>query len=891
LPKLYSDVTYSVAIWTRDSAKHYSTVATTTFVTRGAVAPSGRISGTVTDHDGAPLHGVVVDANDYLNATDRSTTTDGSGHYSLTVPAGPYYVGFDGSTATGGASDPTGYLGDSRETSVTAGHTVTGFDAKLDAGAAVSGRVTDAAGHPLAGVTPFAQSISSYVDLDSSGFFGTSTYAGGSAAATTADDGTFTVKGLPRYPMRFCFDTSGRVTGGDASTGGYTQQCTHRAVVPSVGSTRALADIVLPPASGGAVAGRIVDHAGAPVAGAPVSVQSHGSDAFASGFTRSAADGTYVVPALPAGSYDVCVYGFDMSFASTDVGDATTCSSHPVTVTANATTTADLRLTRGGAVSGKLTGPNGAPLAHVGVTIQPASGNDTGGYANTDSSGHFVAKGIVPGSYTVCFDATAASGAGLPTGAASSCYRHNQHIVVKAGLTRLGIDAKLGTAGAISGRVTNDRSPAQGLAGAMVEIESTTDPFGDTGGWGQADGQGRYTATGLPAGSYTVCFDYSDFTSRDVTGCYGGGAGKKVTVHAGSTTSSVNATLSLGGSITVHVQDADGHPVAGVDATALGTCGNEDSCGSQPLFSATTEVAVDASDITDADGNVTLTNLEPGKYAVCLFAYYGATTTDSAATGYADSCGPGTTLDVVVTNHGTTPVTRTLSEGGEVTGRITDADGHPLAGVEVDISNSATTDYDNGFDDLGLTPDQIQFAGPRGDAVTAADGTYTVHGVTPGAQTVCVLADQATGGSSAAGYLDQCVGGQPSGDTGTKVDVAAGQVTSGVDVSLTAGAGVSGTVKTTTGRPLVDVSVIVFSATGDPLDDGGITSASGRYAISRLPAGTERICFSANDPSYRSQCFQNVAWSGDPENVPAGATPVVTMPGTMVSGIDAKLSR
>ena len=125
-------------------------------------------------------------------------------------------------------------------------------------------------------------------------------------------------------------------------------------------------------------------------------------------------------------------------------------------------------------------------------------------------------------------------------------------------------------------------------------------------------------------------------------------------------------------------------------------------------------------------------------------------------------------------------MSQTLSPGGAVSGRVTDQSGHPLADVGVHVSHSAADDY---VDGLGASND---LRGPQADAVTAADGTYTIRSVAAGSQTVCFSAAGAHGGTSSGGYLDQCVGGAPGSttDDGTPVTVTAGATTTGIDADL-----------------------------------------------------------------------------------------------------------
>jgi hypothetical protein len=330
------------------------------------------------------------------------------------------------------------------------------------------------------------------------------------------------------------------------------------------------------------------------------------------------------------------------------------------------------------------------------------------------------------------------------------------------------------------------------------------------------------------------------------------------------------------------VLDKHGKPVGGVDVTAVAACDDRrDFCTTLPLFSNTQDVSVNASDTTAADGTVTLTGLPPGNYAVCLFTYYAAAATPhDSATGYADSCGD-TTYDVTVTSHNTTALTRTVGPGGEVAGTITDSHGNPLAGVRVTVSNSAPSDY---VDPEDLEYGYFSLYGPIADTVTGPDGSYTVHGVTPGAQTVCVDASQARGGTSANGYFDACVGGSRPANA-TAIPVVAGETIEGVDLALASAAGISGTVKNAAGHALYEAAAIVFGKSAKPVAFMS-TSRNGAYRVSRLRAGTYRVCFLAR--GYRGQCYDHVAWNGS-TTLPIGAAKLVLAAGADRQHVNATL--
>jgi hypothetical protein len=233
-----------------------------------------------------------------------------------------------------------------------------------------------------------------------------------------------------------------------------------------------------------------------------------------------------------------------------------------------------------------------------------------------------------------------------------------------------------------------------------------------------------------------------------------------------------------------------------------------------------------------------------------------------------------------------------LPTAGAVSGRITDADGHPLADVRVLVSDSTSTDYV----DPDSYDDSYSDDGPQAEVTTDAHGSYTIRGVRPGNRTVCVETDAAVdtaGPTSPTGYLPQCRGAAPGSTTGgTPVTVTAGDTTTDVDLQLTKSAGITGTVtNSVTHRAVADAAVIVFDAKGrtaavEPTD------RAGHYLIDLLPAGTYKVCFDAD--LYAPQCYNDVPWPAtDVKDAapPQAATPVITTAGAVQGGVDAALKR
>jgi len=194
---------------------------------------------------------------------------------------------------------------------VTLGATSPGIVALLAAYGAISGTVSEAGGtrHGLASV-----SVSVY-----------SASIGATGYATTAADGTYTVSGLAAgTDYMVCFSGAG-AKGGSSDATGYLDQCydnqptsgTPTPVAVTLGATRGGIDAVL--VGGGAISGTVRDGGGTQHGLVSVQVSVYSASRGAYGSAATAADGTYTVTGLAAGTdYQVCFYASAASGGSSD---------------------------------------------------------------------------------------------------------------------------------------------------------------------------------------------------------------------------------------------------------------------------------------------------------------------------------------------------------------------------------------------------------------------------------------------------------------------------------------------------------------------------------------------------------------------------------------------
>jgi hypothetical protein len=346
-----------------------------------------------------------------------------------------------------------------------------------------------------------------------------------------------------------CFDGRGLRTA--TAPYGYTRTCvgTFPGGVQVVSGQTTAVDGRL--ALAGAIGGQVTaQDSGAPLAGVDVTVyDSSGFGDFA-GITDDA--GRYLVAGLAAGSWTVC-FGTAFTalsyFAECYHDRPFTEGGTPITVTGGALTTADESLAPAASITGTVTGPAGTPVQGVDITARDADGNSFYGYSGED--GTYQVRGLLAGTYTVCFNPRFAPDL-PPFGYAPECYDNQPYDfggtpidVPLSGVT--GIDASLAAGGAVAGTVTGpDGAP---LGGVLVSASAAhSSAFADV----FTDSDGTYQLTGLGADDYYICFDPSfvEPPTGYVTECYDNQPyeypATPVPVTPGALTSGIDAQLDVG---------------------------------------------------------------------------------------------------------------------------------------------------------------------------------------------------------------------------------------------------------------------------------------------------------------------------------------------------------
>jgi protocatechuate 3,4-dioxygenase beta subunit len=597
------------------------------------------ISGKVTDKDHKPLSGVGVEAveaaadpmggvrrmilsNMQGNRMDDTVRTGSDGTFSMRVKEGTYDLAFK----------REGYSAKSvRGTKV---DTATKpIEVTLDPGVEISGRVTRG-GAGVEGVNVRAMSQDSM------------------AAAVTGADGAFTLADL----------TPGQMMLNVAKPDSFIQE-----IRPVTAPARDLV-IELPP--GGRIAGHVVDKA----THQPVTSFMAGVTTSRSGggmvmmmppmqkqFTSD--DGSFVLDGVKPGSTQVVVNAAGYTTArvpNIEVEDGKTVPDVEVGVET------------GSKLAGRVTGPDGAPVAGVSVRDDPMAGGGrmmrfdaNAGSATTDPNGDYTMDSLEPGEKTFTFS--------------RSGYIAQQKTVTVAAGKDSRLDVQLSNGMKATGLVVTDGGAA--VPDATVRAMSASDMNG--GREGHTDASGAFTIEGLAPGHYTFTASKASFAP---------GSLRDIDI---ATSGPVRIILKSGGVITGHVNGLTAQELeqTTVTASVIGGGGPMGGNVNAPV---------------DAGGNFRIEGAPSGTVRV-------GARTGAMFGGTSKSAAPKT---VELDAGGTATVDIDFKSSTIIRGRIT-ANGAPVPNAQVSFfprgaksqtSASASADANGHYEVSGLD-----------------DGTYTVQ--------------------------------------------------------------------------------------------------------------------------------------------------------------------
>jgi hypothetical protein len=323
--------------------------------------------------------------------------------------------------------------------------------------------------------------------------------------------------------------------------------------------------------------------------------------------------------------------------------------------------------------------------------------------------------------------------------------------------------------GKIEGNVTESAHKA--LANVSVTVYG---PDNELDGSAITGAGGEYTVSGLSGGDYKVGFSHPPYADQYYNDQPSLANADFVSVNEGTTTAGIDATLQEPGKITGTVTNSAGVPVQDVAV---------DVYGGGFSFEAI-KVA-----FTDANGEYTVEGLTEGEYRVGFFPE-GPSYISQYYNGQSllESANP-----VLVTAGKTTAgIGAALTEGGKISGIVTDAYTH------------------GGLAKIGVSAYAPGSEGDFGSTSTNANGEYTITGLRTGSYKVSFSWEYSEAEDKACEhaprcppkYITQYYNDQPSEVTANPVAVAVGALAPGINAAMvpatpfnTAAPSVSGTPK------------------------------------------------------------------------------------------------
>jgi hypothetical protein len=281
-------------------ARDASAPATGTAVIRGRVLVAGA---------DRPLSRVEVRAFCSPLKVDKAVLTDGNGRYEIAeLPAGRYTVGFLRTNYVRASYGQRRLLGPGAPIDIAAGQVVTRIDAALQRSGAVTGRIVDEFGDPIARVQVIPMRY-----IFSNG--ARRLQPVGRGGGMTDDLGEYRLFDLA--PGRYFFSATLRnFEPGDASNRtayaptyypGTANAAEAQPLTIAPGQTMPAINITLLPVAAVRVSGVALDGRGRPMAGAYVNLAQRFFSAFGSGFTKVQPDGTFTIGGVTPGDYTLRV--------------------------------------------------------------------------------------------------------------------------------------------------------------------------------------------------------------------------------------------------------------------------------------------------------------------------------------------------------------------------------------------------------------------------------------------------------------------------------------------------------------------------------------------------------------------------------------------------------
>ncbi len=465
----------------------------------------------------------------------------------------------------------------------------------------------------------------------------------------------------------------------------------------------------------------------------------------------------------------------------------------------------DLSLSLGSAISGHVVDAvNGNAVVKAAVLIISGTAPNTQPMriVHTNEAGEYIAS-VRPGSYYVAVEARGYhkefyDAARDPRNATLVKVVENQHTS--------GIDFKLDPLSSISGTVLDQNTKAP-IAGAVVfafpEKPGNTTPPNPAGAKfpliGKTDSLGQYKITNVPSGKFFVLAEARGYLNEFWQEAADAAQAKPVEVPESGEVSNIDFTLEKGGAISgLVVSASDGSPIGGAQVLAWSNAG-----------------AAPARVETARDGKYRIGGLRAGEYLVYVEAkgfkpqfFEGADTRDKATPVKVEAASETSGINF--------KLEKLDARRGAIAGVVvSEADGNPIGNTLV----------------LALP---VQ-AGPPALGFADNLGSYEIKGLAPGKYIVLAAAPHFV-----AEYFDNVRNWQEA----TKIEVAAGRVTSGIDFKLAPALRgayhISGTI-TRGDNHRGESNAVIYAMENGVQVASAIPDDHGNYFMSGVPAGEYKI--------------------------------------------------
>ncbi len=373
--------------------------------------------------------------------------------------------------------------------------------------------------------------------------------------------------------------------------------------------------------------------------------------------------------------------------------------------------------------------------------------------------------------------------------------------------------------GGITGTVTFDGSGAP-AAVAVYLYTSRANNSSAVNSTTSVAASGRYTFSGLSAGTYYIGFDntsnssilaefYSDKTTLQLS--------TPVTVTTGAT-QTINAQVMPGAVIQGTITRDEGGTNWSIPLIDLYDSNQPDANFVRRI-------------IGNSNGTFSGRGIAPGTY----YAYFN-TFHDSAYVSewYGDTYSRSLAAPIVAVSGQTNTLNVGLARGAVITGSFTAASGGAPVQGSVSAYPSRTANNYTAY------------------ANTNPNNVYTMTGLPPGVYYLYAEPDYASN------YFPEYYSDQPTKASATPVTVSV-NTTTNINFAFTTGAIITGrVVEDGSGAPIAGVSASASSmAEGSSEYRSAETDASGFYTITRLTGGGYTLYFSTNDSNHLSEYYDN----------------------------------